>query len=103
MDKPVASLFGLEDSLKTNLIKLNERIHEVHTRDEFEDKVMEKQKELFDDNLGELPIVYSMKVDSNVTPVINPARKIPIAMEKKMKKELDNMVEKKVIAPVSAN
>ena len=101
VDKSVASLIGLEDSLKTNLIKLNERIHEVQTSGEFKDKVMEKYKELFDDNLGELPVVYSMKVDSNVTPVINPPRKIPIAMEKNVKKELDNMVEKKVIAPVS--
>jgi hypothetical protein len=42
-----------------------------------------------------------MKVDSNVTPVINPPRKIPIAMGKNVKKELDHMVEKKIIAPVS--
>jgi hypothetical protein len=41
-----------------------------------------------------------MKVDSNVSPVINPPRKIPIAMETNVKKELDQMVEKKVIAPV---
>ena len=68
--------------MKTNLIKLNERIHEVQASGEFRDKVMEKHKDLFDDNLGELPVVYTMKVDSNVTPVINPPRKIPIAMEK---------------------
>ncbi|CAB4023812.1 Hypothetical predicted protein, partial [Paramuricea clavata] len=78
----LASLFGLEDPLKTNLIKLNERIHEVQASGEFGDKVMEKHKYLFDDNLGELPVVYSMKVDRNVTPVINPPRKIPIAMGK---------------------
>ena len=42
-----------------------------------------------------------MKVDSNITPVINPPRKIPIAMGKNEKKELDNMVEKRGIAPVS--
>ena len=86
VDKSVASLIGLADSLKTNLTKLNESIHEVQTSGEFKDKVMEKHKELFDDNLGKLPVVYSMKVDSNVTPVINPPRKIPIAMEKNVKK-----------------
>ena len=41
-----------------------------------------------------------MKVNSNATPIIKPPRKIPVAMEKSVKKELDKMTEKEVIAPV---
>ena len=66
VDKPVVSLLGLEDSLKMNLIKLNERVHEVQTDGNFRKQILEKHKDLFDDNLGKLPIVYSMKVNSDV-------------------------------------
>ena len=38
-----------------------------------------------------------MRVDKSVTPVVNPARKIPQAMEKKVKEELGNTVKKGVI------
>ena len=38
-----------------------------------------------------------MRVDKNVTPVVNPARKIPQAIDKRVKEELGNMVKKGVI------
>ena len=38
-----------------------------------------------------------MRVDKSVTPVVKPARKIPQAMEKKVKEELGSMVKKGVI------
>ncbi|XP_028415850.1 uncharacterized protein K02A2.6-like [Dendronephthya gigantea] len=101
VDRPVASLLGLSDLLKMKLIKFNEYVHEVKSSGDYAQQVLNKHKDLFDNNLGELPAVYSMKVDNSVTPVIKPPRKIPVAMESSVKRELDNMVKKGVIVPVS--
>ena len=49
---------------------------------------------MFDDNIGELPVVYTMKINSNATPIIKPPLKIPVAMEKSVKKEFDKIMEK---------
>ena len=42
-----------------------------------------------------------MKVDSSVTPVIKPPRKIPVGLEESVEKELDRMEQEGVITPVS--
>ena len=42
-----------------------------------------------------------MKLDANVTPVIRPSRRIPLAMEESVKRELDRMVKIGVIRPMS--
>ena len=81
MSLHVTSLLGLKDSLKMKLMKLNKKIHEVKTSSIFQYQVLSKNKDLFDDNLGELPVVYTMKVNSNATPIIKPSHKIPVAME----------------------
>ena len=81
VDKPVTSLLGLKDSLKMKLMKLNKEVHEVKTSSIFQYQVLSKNKDLFDDNLGELPVVYTMKVNSNATPIIKPSHKIPVAIE----------------------
>ena len=54
-------------------------------------------EDLFDEQLGTLPATYIMTADPTVSPVVKPARKIPQAMEKNVKEELDNMVKKGVI------
>ena len=100
-DKPAASPLGLKDSLKIDLIKLHEQVHEINSSDDFRREVLIKYKDLFDDHLGKLPVVYVMKVDSSVTPVIKPPRKIPVALEKTVKKEFDRMVQEGAITPVS--
>ena len=55
--KPVTSLLGLKDSLKMKLLKLNKEVHEIKTNSIFQDQVLSKNKDLFDGNLGELPVV----------------------------------------------
>ena len=63
VNKPVTSLLGLKDSLKMKLMKLNKEVHEVKTSSNFQDQVLSKNKDLFDENLGELPVVYTMKAE----------------------------------------
>lgn len=83
------------------MIKLHEQVHEINSSDDFRSEVLINYKDLFDEHLGKLPVVYAMKVDSSVTPVIKPPRKIPVVLEKSVKKELDRMVQEGVITPVS--
>ena len=101
VDKPAASLLGLKDSLKKDLIKLHEQVHEINSSNDFRSEVLIKHKDLFDDHLGKLPVVYAIKVDSSVTPVIKPPCKIPVALKESVKKELDHMEQEGVITPVS--
>ena len=112
MNSSVKPVIGLSDSMKLGMITPDE-ICSIHT--EFKgkkkttsttqnlglthEKIMES--DLFSGKLGQLPVTYRMKLDPNVQPVIHPSRRLPIAMEQKVKNKLDDMVKVGVIAPVS--
>ena len=70
---------------------------DADAEDAFRQQVVREYADLFDEQLGNLAARYTMRVDKSVTPVVKPARKIPQAMEKKVKEELGNMVKKGVI------
>ena len=56
---------------------------------------------MFDEStVGKLPITYNMKLDPNVKPVVMPPRQIPLAVKERVKKELQRMEEKGIIAKV---
>ena len=101
IDKPITPLFGLTDSLSLNLIQLHSEVHEVDTTDAFRAEILHEYKDLFQSDLGNIPVVYKMKLDANVTPVTRPSRRIPLAMEESVKRELDRMVKIGAITPVS--
>ena len=103
IDKPVTPLVGLTDSLSLNLIQLNSEVHEFDTcaTDAFHAAILDKYKDLFQGNLGNIPIVYKMRLDTNVTHVIRPLRRVPLAMVESVKRELDRMVNIRAITPVS--
>ena len=98
IDKPVTPLLGLTDSLSLNFIQLHS---EVHTTDAFRAAILDEYKDLLQGNLGNVPIVYKMRLDANVTPVVRPPCRIPLAMEASVKRELDRMVKIGAIRPVS--
>ena len=56
--------------------------------------------EVFDNELGSLPGMHSLKVDPSVHPVVMPSRRIPIALRPKLKAELNRLVTLGVITPV---
>ena len=89
------------DSLSLNLIQLHSMVHEVDTTDAFRAAILYEYKDLFQGNLGNKAVVYKMRLDANVTPVIRPSRRIPLAMEESVKRELDRMVRIGAITPVS--
>ena len=101
INKPVTPLLGLMDYLSLNLIQLHSEVHEVDTTDAFGAEILYEYKDLFQGDLGNIPVVYKMRLDANVTPVIRPSRRIPLAMEESVKRELDRMVKIGAITPVS--
>ena len=101
IEKPVTPLHGLMDALSLNLTQLHSKVHEIDTTDTFRAAILEEYKDLFQGDLGNLPVVYKMKLNSNITPVVRPPRKISLAMEDSVKVELDRMVKTGAITPVS--
>ena len=94
LDRQATPILGLNDALQLNLVKLDKAVYEVDAdaEDAFRQQVVTEYADLLDDQLGNLAARYTMSVDKSVTPVVNPARKIP-----QTKEELGNMVEKSVI------
>ena len=101
VDRPVTPLLGLADSLMMDLVQLHNEVHEVDTVDAFQAAVFNEYKDLFERHLGNLPVVYKMRLDPNFIPVVRPPRKVPLAMEECVKSELESMVKIGVITPVS--
>ena len=100
IDKDATPILGLNDAIRFQLIQLDKSVFELKgdTSDNFTNDIMQEYEELFDEStIGSLPVQYTMRIDESVHPIIKPARKIPQAMELKVKQELDNMVEKEVI------
>ena len=58
--------------------------------------------DIFNDysDLFDLPVQYHIRVDPTVKPVIDPARRVPVALRVKVKEELDRMQQIGVIEPV---
>ncbi|KAK9753107.1 hypothetical protein QE152_g3654 [Popillia japonica] len=51
--------------------------------------------------IGELSVLYEIKLKSDVRPVVEPPRKIPISIVEGVKKELDMMESEKIIRKVT--
>lgn len=103
VDKNVKSLLGLPECLKLNLISIKEEVYEIdlNKNQNLSQEILTKYADSFDDELGTLPVKYSMKINPDITPVVRPARRIPVAMLDKVEAELKNMTKMGVITPVS--
>ena len=94
----VKALLGLKDCLRLNLIALSAEVFEVRNAASEVDAFTEFPT-LFDSDVGKLPVTYHMTLDSSVTPVVRPARRVPAAMQDKVQQELNRMVQIGVITP----
>ncbi|KAL0151738.1 hypothetical protein M9458_052964, partial [Cirrhinus mrigala] len=99
----VQPLIGLPDCLQMKLVSFNKDIHHVSTDEDpsFANQIHSEYSDLFQDEIGKLPVTYPMKLDPAVHPVVKPARKILAAMHGKVEAELQRMVSKGVLIPVS--
>lgn len=64
------------------------------------DQLKKEYPDVFE-GTGLLEGKYHIELDTSVRPVVHPPRKVPVALKQKLKKELDQLVEKHMIAPVS--
>ena len=86
-----------------NLITVNygnfKQLHSVTPRS---DNMLHKYSSVFDDStIGDLPGKVSIVVDEHAKPVQCPPRKVPVSVKPKLKEELSNLVDLKVITPVT--
>ena len=100
VDGDVTPILGCRDAIRMNLVNYNPNI--VHLVNDTDDTNIESNyADLFTTELGKLPVVYKMKLDPSVTPVVRPPRKVPRAMEERVKSELKRMTDLGVITPVN--
>ena len=100
--KKVSPILGLRACRLLGLIEVSAVVHEVHdSNSEVTSAIFAEYADLFDESLGKLPVKYKITIDNDVTPVIRPTRRIPAAMETKVKAELDRMTKIGVIVPTS--
>lgn len=90
----VQTILGLSACERLNLVKRVLVVQNEEDTDCYE--LMQEYSDLFQ-GLGCLPGEHTIRVDKNVPPVINPCRKVPFALQKPMKEELDRMERLKVI------
>ena len=97
LNQAVQPILGLRDVLELNLINLGQDVHSICAPED----ILTRHAELFTGKLGKLPVVYKMKIDPNVQPVIQPSRNLPVATKQKVKQKLEEMCQQNVICTVS--
>ena len=96
VETDLALILGLNTSEKLNLIK---RIYKINGNSQ---PIVSIERE-FSDCFGEIGCLqrtHYIELKDNVTPVIAPIRKIPLALKSKLKEELQRMTKLDVIEPV---
>lgn len=85
------------------LVSFNKEIYHVSADDvsSFASQIYSEYSELCKDEIGKLPVTYSMKLDPAVHSVVKPARIIPAAMHGKVEAELQRMVSMRVLILIS--
>ncbi|GAB1598786.1 hypothetical protein Ahia01_000155800 [Argonauta hians] len=93
-------LLGAGTSTKMKLVTIHkeniEQIFSVMSGDKFKEA-----KDIFNDELGSFKGKIKLTVNENVTPVVMPSRRVPLALRPKLKVELKRLESLGVITPVN--
>lgn len=95
-------ILGLNACTKLNLLK---RVHEVESEIDknYESNALKnflkENKEVFS-GIGDIPYKYKIVLKENANPVINPCRRIPLAIKDELKITLEGLEKKGVITKV---
>lgn len=65
------------------------------------ENLLRQYPQVFSEDVGELDGEYRIKIDQTINPVQHAPRKVPVALRKPLKSELDHLVGKDIIAPVT--
>ena len=110
MKSAVTPILGKNSSIGMKLVQILDcdNIHSVNTQTEgprnppevLSDPILCQYCDVFK-GLGEIPGEYSIQVKPDTVPVVNPPRRLPVSLRNVVKTELDLMVDKEIIAPVT--
>ncbi|KAL9963770.1 hypothetical protein ACROYT_G027310 [Oculina patagonica] len=114
VDQKVTPLLGLQSSKGMGLLKImvssaDTRINNVIetpkqdpvvSEDVTNDSVLSPFVDVFQ-GIGCLPGEYNIQLSKDVHPVVHPPRRVPVPKKEAMKTELDKMVAKEIITPVT--
>ena len=62
--------------------------------------MLEEYDDVFD-GLGALPGAYKIAIDEQAQTVVHAPRRVPVALRPRIKNKLDELVDRKVIIPVT--
>lgn len=98
-----AKCYTIHFFIKNGTWALSKEVHKVSvaTVQDFTQQIKSEYRDLFANELGKLPVTYSMTLDPEVRPVVRPAHCIPVTTKDQVKAELDRMQELGVITPIS--
>ena len=94
-------LLGATAIQKMGLLTVNEESFKRVSNVQTSSNIIQEFSDIFKDELGSLPGMIHLTVDPDVTPHISATRKIPVNLKRKIKMELDAMVEEGVIEQVN--
>ena len=94
------TLLGKKTSEDMGLITVHYQNFESISKIEDSTDILSSYADVFSDDQGSLPGIAHFKIDETVTPVITPSCRIPHAMKKKVKAELEKLTDADVITPV---
>ena len=110
MKAAVMLILGKSTSIGMKLVQILDcdNIHSVTTdtptssdpQKVSDDPIIRQYYDVFN-GLGELPGEYTINIKPDSIPVVNPPRRLPVSLRQLVKAELDMMVEKQIIAPVT--
>ena len=92
-------ILGLDAIEKLRLVQFNYDQFINFIDDDAKD-IFDKYSVVFDGRLGALPGCVHLHIRNDIKPRIQPARRIPFALDEKFRKELDKMVEMGVVTKV---
>ena len=107
VDSAVTPILGRDSCIGMKLVQIldSDTIHQVSVQSELPSKLMQDcvLKDYTDvfEGMGKLAGKYSIHIYPDVPPIVHPPRKLPIALQDAVKNELDTMVQKEIIAPVT--
>lgn len=72
VERDVVPLLGFRACVHLGLVALSPHVHQIGTETtvEITKDIFDQYKDVFSDELGELPITYSMTLDPAVQPVV---------------------------------
>ena len=96
VQEQVPTVLGVQSAVDMKLVK---RIHLAKNQQPSVDALVNEYPHVFE-GIGKLPYTYSIDIDTDVSPRVNPPRPVPHAIRDKVKEELQRMEKLEIIEPV---